>query len=217
MNQHVGNFPGVTVDITLGEVPNISNCQIVDLPGLYSLETYSEDENVTKNFLYTNKPEAIINVVDSMNLQRALYLSLQLKEIGIPMVIALNMLDEVKKNNGRINIEKLEKMIEVPIVPITSITEKELEKLLTVTRKIAKKSNKLNEIKKENVEMKYNKIDNIYKEVIFLPQNKREKKSYKIDTILTNKILGIPIFIGIMYIIFTLTSKTKCTPFTIFI
>lgn len=207
MNQHVGNFPGVTVDITLGEVPNISNCQIVDLPGLYSLETYSEDENVTKNFLYTNKPEAIINVVDSMNLQRALYLSLQLKEIGIPMVIALNMLDEVKKNNGRINIEKLEKMIEVPIVPITSITEKELEKLLTVTRKIAKKSNKLNEIKKENVEMKYNKIDNIYKEVIFLPQNKREKKSYKIDTILTNKILGIPIFIGIMYIIFTLTFE----------
>lgn len=205
MNQHVGNFPGVTVDMTIGQVTGKKDCQLVDLPGLYSLSTYSEDENVTKNFLYTNKPEVIINVVDSMNLQRALYLTLQLKEIGIPIVIALNMLDEVKKNKGEIDIKKLENILEVPIVPITKITEKEIQELIKKAQQIAKKKTILNEIKKENVSRKYNEIDKIYKSTVVLPENRREQKSYAIDKVLTNKILGIPIFIIIMYIIFKLT------------
>lgn len=97
MNQHVGNFPGVTVDITIGKVEGYKNCEIVDLPGLYSLYTYSEDENVTKEFLDKNKPEVIINVIDCMNLQRGLYLTMQLKRLGLPIVMALNMLDDLKR------------------------------------------------------------------------------------------------------------------------
>ena len=84
MNQRVGNFPGVTVENTIGEVPNIKNCQIVDLPGLYSLNTYTKEEQVSKEFILKAKPDVLINVIDSNNLERNLYLTMQLKEIGIP-------------------------------------------------------------------------------------------------------------------------------------
>lgn len=206
MNQHVGNFPGVTVDITVGKVEGYHECEIIDLPGLYSLSTYSKDENVTKEFLYKNKPEVIINVVDCMNLQRGLYLTMQLKELGIPVVMALNMLDDLKKNNGKINIKKLEEILNIPIIPITKITDEEIQQLLKKAKEIAKKPEKVNQIEiKEDTYLEYSKIDKICKEVLNVPRNKREIKSYKIDRILTNKFLGIPIFILIMYCIFKLT------------
>lgn len=208
MNQHVGNFPGVTVDITVGKVEEYNNCEIIDLPGLYSLSTYSKDENVTKEFLYKNKPEVIINVVDCMNLQRGLYLTMQLKKLGIPVVMALNMLDDLAKNNGKIDILKLEKILDMPIIPITKITDEETKKLLKKATEIAKKREKINEIIiKEDTYAEYSKIDEICKEVLSIPKNKREIKSYKIDKILTNKFLGIPIFILIMYCIFKLTFE----------
>lgn len=206
MNQHVGNFPGVTVDITVGKVEEYKDCEIIDLPGLYSLSTYSKDENVTKEFLYKNKPEVIINVVDCMNLQRGLYLTMQLKELGIPIVMALNMLDDLKKNNGKIDINKLEKILDIPIIPLTKITDNEISNLLKKSREKAKKQERINPIsEKENTALEYSKIDRICQDVVNIPINKREKKSYKIDSILTNKFLGIPIFILIMYAIFKLT------------
>jgi len=204
MNQHVGNFPGVTVDMTIGTVEKISNCQIIDLPGLYSLATYSKDENVTKDFLYKQKPNVIINVIDSMNLQRGLYLTLQLKQTGIPMVIALNMLDEVEKNKGNIDIKKLEEILKLPIIPITKITEKEIDTLLMAAKKISKTNNNIKQINKD-ISGNYIKVDQICNQVVKIPKNERAIKTYKIDKILTNKILGIPIFIFLMYIIFKLT------------
>ncbi len=206
MNQHVGNFPGVTVDITVGKVDEYNDCEIIDLPGLYSLSTYSKDENVTKEFLYKNKPEVVINVIDCMNLQRGLYLTMQLKQLGIPVVMALNMLDDLEKNNGKIDINKLENILKIPIIPITKITDKEIKELLKKSREAARKQEKINQITvKENAYEEYKKIDKICKEVLYIPKNKREIKSYKIDKILTNKFLGIPIFILIMYCIFKLT------------
>ena len=145
MNQHVGNFPGVTVDITVGKVDEYNDCEIIDLPGLYSLSTYSKDENVTKEFLYKNKPEVVINVIDCMNLQRGLYLTMQLKQLGIPVVMALNMLDDLEKNNGKIDINKLENILKIPIIPITKITDKEIKELLKKSREAARKQEKINQ------------------------------------------------------------------------
>ena len=125
LKQHVGNFPGVTVEHVVGIVPNYKNCKIVDLPGLYSLNTYTSEEKVTRDFLYKVKPDVIINVVDATNLQRNLYLTMQLKEIGIPMIIALNMLDEVEKNKGKINTQELSRKLQLPIVKLGTVTKEE--------------------------------------------------------------------------------------------
>ena len=97
-NQHVGNFPGVTVDQQVGEIKEHKHCSVVDLPGIYSLRPYTSEEIVTRDFLINEKPDAIINIVDATNIERNLYLTLQLLEMQIPMVLALNMMDEVRKN-----------------------------------------------------------------------------------------------------------------------
>ena len=103
-NQHVGNFPGVTVDQKVGEIKEHKNCSVVDLPGIYSLRPYTSEEIVTRDFLINEKPDAIINIVDATNIERNLYLTLQLLEMQIPMVLALNMMDEVRNNGGSIDV-----------------------------------------------------------------------------------------------------------------
>ena len=103
-NQHVGNFPGVTVDQKVGEIKEHKNCSVVDLPGIYSLRPYTSEEIVTRDFLINEKPDAIINIVDATNIERNLYLTLQLLEKQIPMVLALNMMDEVRYNGGSIDV-----------------------------------------------------------------------------------------------------------------
>lgn len=119
-NQHVGNFPGVTVEHKSGEVRGQKNCTVVDLPGIYSLRTYTQEEIVARDFLLNEKPDAIINIVDATNIERNLYLTLQLLELRVPMVLALNMMDEVRKNHGSINVEKLSESIGIPVVPISA-------------------------------------------------------------------------------------------------
>ena len=94
-NQHVGNFPGVTVDQKMGEIKALKNCSVVDLPGIYSIRPYSQEEIVSRNFIIDGKPDAIINIVDATNIERNLYLTLQLLELRIPLIVALNMMDEV--------------------------------------------------------------------------------------------------------------------------
>lgn len=210
MKQHIGNFPGVTVDIKIGVVPNIKQCEIVDLPGLYSLNTYTKEEEISKKFIIEKKPDVIINVIDGGNIERNLYLTLQLKELGIPIIIALNMLDEVEKNNGKININELEKRLDIPIVPITTVKKEEVEKLIQETKKQAntkyEKIKITNNKNKEIIINKYRKIEEICKGIINIPKNNNQNnKTYKIDKILTNKYLGIPIFILIMFLIFHIT------------
>ena len=216
LKQHVGNFPGVTVEYVVGTVPNYKNCKIVDLPGLYSLNTYTSEEKVTRDFLYKVKPDVIINVVDATNLQRNLYLTMQLKEIGIPMIIALNMLDEVEKNKGKINTQELSRILQLPIVKLSTVTKKETEQLIyeAIQNKRIYNINIPNLKQQNKINEKYSQIENICNNVVKMPRNMSKNNSYKIDKILTNKFLGLPIFFFIMYIIFNLTFNIIGNYFT---
>lgn len=126
-NQHVGNFPGVTVDRKDGQIKNHPEATVTDLPGIYSLSPYTNEEIVTRDFLIQNKPRGIINIVDATNIERNLYLTMQLIEMDIPMVLALNMMDEVRENGGTIQVNRLEEALGIPVIPISAAKMKELE------------------------------------------------------------------------------------------
>lgn len=119
-NQHVGNFPGVTVEQKVGKIRSSKNVSVVDLPGIYSIRPYTNEEVVTRDFILNNKPDGIINIVDATNIERNLYLTLQLIEMNIPMVIALNMMDEVRGNGGTVDIGKMSNELGIPIVPVVA-------------------------------------------------------------------------------------------------
>lgn len=119
-NQHVGNFPGVTVDQKSGEIKGAKNCTIVDLPGIYSIRPYTQEEIVSRDFIIDGKPDGIINIVDATNIERNLYLTLQLLELHIPMVLALNMMDEVRANGGTVDVKLMSDMLGIPVVPISA-------------------------------------------------------------------------------------------------
>ena len=119
-NQRVGNFPGVTVDQKVGDVRGARDCRVVDLPGIYSIRPYTSEELVTRDFILNNKPDGIINIVDATNIERNLYLSLQLMELRVPMVIALNMMDELRSNGGSVDINAISEFLGVPVVPIVA-------------------------------------------------------------------------------------------------
>lgn len=129
-NQHVGNFPGVTVEQKEGIIRGHKNVTVVDLPGIYSLSPYTNEEIVTRDFLLQNHPDGIINIVDATNIERNLYLSMQLIELNIPMVIALNMMDEVRANGGTIKIAKLQDELGVPVVPISASKNEGISELI---------------------------------------------------------------------------------------
>ena len=119
-NQHVGNFPGVTVDQKMGEIRGEKGCSVVDLPGIYSLRPYTQEEIVSRDFILNQKPDGIINIVDATNIERNLYLTLQLLELRVPMVLALNMMDEVRANGGSIDVRKMSESLGIPVVPIVA-------------------------------------------------------------------------------------------------
>lgn len=129
-NQHVGNFPGVTVDRKDGEIKNHPEATVTDLPGIYSLSPYTNEEIVTRDFLIKNKPRGIINIVDATNIERNLYLTMQLIEMDIPMVLALNMMDEVRENGGTIKINRLEDTLGIPVVPISAAKNEGIGELI---------------------------------------------------------------------------------------
>lgn len=129
-NQHVGNFPGVTVDQKIGEIRSDTSCEVVDLPGIYSIRTYTNEEIVTRDFIINEKPDGIINIIDATNIERNLYLTLQLIEMRIPMVLALNMMDEVRNNGGTINIEAMSEGLGIPVVPISASKNEGIEDLI---------------------------------------------------------------------------------------
>ena len=130
-NQHVGNFPGVTVDRKDGTIRNHPEATVTDLPGIYSLSPYSSEEIVTRDFLLRDKPDGIINIVDATNIERNLCLTMQLMELGIPMVLALNMMDEVRDNGGTIYINDLEQILGIPVVPISAAKNEGIEELIS--------------------------------------------------------------------------------------
>ncbi|MBQ1407803.1 MAG: ferrous iron transport protein B [Eubacterium sp.] len=129
-NQHVGNFPGVTVDRKSGSIKGHPDTDVVDLPGIYSLSPYSSEEMVSRRFILDEKPTAIINIVDATNIQRNLYLTMQLMELDVPMVLALNMMDELEGNGGSIRINEMEHILGMPVVPISAIKGQGIEELI---------------------------------------------------------------------------------------
>ena len=129
-NQHVGNFPGVTVDRKDGPIRNQENTLVTDLPGIYSMSPYTSEEIVSREFFLKNRPRGIINIVDATNIERNLYLTLQLIELDIPMVLALNMMDEVRDNGGTIDINLLEDTLGIPVVPISAAKNEGIDELV---------------------------------------------------------------------------------------
>lgn len=137
-NQHIGNFPGVTVDRKDGVIKGYPDTLITDLPGIYSVSPYSSEEIVTREFLLMDKPKGIINILDATNIERNLYLSMQLMELGIPMVIALNMMDEVRVNGGSVRINAIEELLGVPVIPISAAKGEGIEELVSHAIHVAK-------------------------------------------------------------------------------
>ena len=137
-NQHVGNFPGVTVDRKSGQVRGYPSSEITDLPGIYSMSPYSAEEIVSRRFILDEKPTGIINIVDATNIERNLYLTMQLMELGIPMVLALNMMDELKGNGGSILVNRMEEMLGIPVVPISALRNEGVDELIRHAVHVAK-------------------------------------------------------------------------------
>lgn len=137
-NQHVGNFPGVTVDRKTGSIKGHPNTEITDLPGIYSMSPYSSEEIVSRNFVMNEKPKAIINIVDATNIERNLYLTMQLLEMDIPMVVAMNMMDEVLGNQGSIDVNAMEALLGVPVIPISAAKNAGVDELVRHALHIAK-------------------------------------------------------------------------------
>ena len=278
-NQHVGNFPGVTVEHKAGDIIGYKGHTLVDLPGIYSIRPYSGEEKVTRDFILKNAPDAIINIVDATNIERNLYLTLQLIEMGKPMVLALNMMDELLGNHGSIDIERLSEDLGIPVVPISASKNDGVTELMDTVAETARQKrrprkvdfcstgpihrcihtvshvvedhadnygvpsrfaatriiegdaevigelmlsgNELELIEHAVVEMeteggldrnaalaemRYRFIESVCSESVVKAQESREmQRSIKIDRVLTNKYLAIPVFIAIMAFTFWMT------------
>jgi len=250
-NQHVGNFPGVTVEQKIGEIRGHKDCKVVDLPGIYSIRPYTSEEIVSRDFILNEKPDGIINIVDATNIERNLYLTLQLLEMRIPMVLALNMMDEVRNNGGTINVEKMSEELGIPVIPISAAKNEGIEELLqsalkeTKQRKLPQRldfcpqgpvhrcihsvchrledhaENELELIEHSIIEMetelsldrnaaladmRYAFIEKVCEATVIKCQESKEHiRSVRIDGLLTHKFFSIPIFVGIMFMIFFLT------------
>ncbi|MBQ9341316.1 MAG: ferrous iron transport protein B [Lachnospiraceae bacterium] len=137
-NQHVGNFPGVTVDRKSGSIRNYANTEVTDLPGIYSLSPYTSEEVVSRNFIIDEKPKGIINIVDATNIERNMYLTMQLIELDVPMVLALNMMDEMTGNGGAVKINEMEELLGIPVVPISAAKNEGITELINHAVHVAK-------------------------------------------------------------------------------
>ena len=137
-SQHVGNFPGVTVDRKDGTIKGQKNTCVTDLPGIYSMSPYSSEEIVTRNFVLNEHPRGIINIVDATNIERNLYLTMQLMELDVPMVLALNMMDEVRENGGAILVNEMEELLGIPVVPISAAKNEGIDELINHALHVAK-------------------------------------------------------------------------------
>lgn len=278
-NQHVGNFPGVTVDSKSGALRGKKDCEITDLPGIYSMRPYTGEEVVTRDFILNQHPEGIINIVDATNIERNLYLTLQLLEMDIPMVLALNMMDEVRGNGGTIDVNKMSEELGIPVIPISAVRNEGIDELIDcavraakakerpkrvdfcddgpvhrcihavshliedharnasiarrfaatkmiegdtdIIERLAIDQNELELLEHSIVQMeeeggldrnaaiasmRYDYIEKLCeKTVVKSRESKEHIRSVRIDKVLTNKYAALPIFVGIMLLIFWLT------------
>ena len=278
-NQHVGNFPGVTVDRKSGDVRGQKDCSVVDLPGIYSLRPYTAEEIVTRDFIIHEKPDAIINIVDATNLERNLYLTLQMLSLRVPTVLALNMMDELTGNGGSVDVEKLSQGLGIPVVPICAASGDGVSALIDEVMRVAQKrilpkvydfcapgpvhrcihavchqiedhallagvstrfaatcliegdpllssslqldQNELELIEHSIVQMetergldrnaaladmRYSFIEKLVADAVVKPRESKEhRRSVRADKLLTGKYTAIPIFLGVMMLIFYLT------------
>ena len=226
-SQHVGNFPGVTVHKKEGIIKG-TRITLVDLPGTYSLSAYTQEEIATRDFLASAKIDGIINIVDATNLERNLFLTLQLMEMGVSVIIALNMMDEADRSGKKINLEKMQTLLKVPVIPITATKKRGLDKLIGIVIDYGAKTNVLNREKIRGIKnrtvfdtreahdinkeakiaaSKYKQIEKICKLAISNEkENILKKKSIMIDNIILNKYFAFPIFLvsmaSIFYIVF---------------
>ncbi len=208
--QKTGNWTGVTTERKTGQYKKDKNINIVDLPGLYSLDTNSEDERVVLKYLKENKPKVIINIVDGTNLERNLYLTCELAVLGFPTVIAVNMYDELEKNNVKLSIEKLQDLFGVPVVPISALKERNVDVLMQVAKKAnnALKSPDLTIYKANTlIERRYKFLEDNIRQIITKKTTTIHADSDKIDKIILNKYLCIPIFFLVLSAIYYLSIK----------
>ena len=204
-NQHVGNFPGVTVDRKDGPIKGYPNTMVTDLPGIYSMSPYTSEEIVSRNFVLNDKPKAIINIVDATNIERNLYLTMQLLEMNIPMVVALNMMDEVANNQGSIDINGMEAMLGVPVIPISAAKNQGVDELIEHIVLQMEKERGLDH-SAAIADMRFSFIERVCEQTVVKPKESKERvRSERIDRILTGKYTAIPMFIGIMLLVFYLT------------
>lgn len=221
--QHVGNWPGVTVEKKEGNYKKDNNISIVDLPGTYSLSPYSAEEEIARDYIINSKPNVVVNIVDATSIERNLYLTMQIAQTGTPMVVALNMMDEVESMGIDINTNKLSEMLGVPVVPIVARSGKGIEKLMAVTKDTAQRGiatlkqdvyDKIKNIEENKndeeadilaADMRYEYIDKVVDSSVFKPQIKKLTTSDKIDQIVTNKVFSLPIFAVVMYMLFACT------------
>lgn len=215
--QHVGNWPGVTVDKKDGIWGKHLNYKVIDLPGTYSLSPYSEEEKIARNYIVHDKPSVVVDIVESPNLERNLYLAMQIMETGIPTVIALNMSDEIEARGEYIDVDGIEKYFGVKVVKIVAKSGRGVEDLFLAVKETIEKNivpkrlpvyDKLENLNDEEVaNARYDEITKIvskvYKKNVSI--NKDDSKSSKIDKYITSKFLGIPIFALIMYLIFQIS------------
>ena len=279
-NQHVGNFPGVTVDQKMGDIKGTKNCSVVDLPGIYSIRPYTQEEIVSRDFILDGKPDGIINIVDATNIERNLYLTLQLLELNLPMVVALNMMDEVRANGGTVDVKKLSESLGVPVIPISAAKNEGVSELSDKMVYVAKKrilpkridfcsdgpvhrcihavahviedharnisvpprfcatkliegddeyfADRLELDKNEReliehsivemehdtgldrnaalADMRYTFIEkSVAQSVVKCSESREHKRSVKMDEVLTGKYTALPVFFGVMFLVFWLT------------
>lgn len=208
-NQKVGNWTGVTVEKKESSYKKDKHIKIVDLPGLYSLKGRSIDQKTTYNYLTKSKPTAVINVVDGTNLERNLFLTLELLSLNVPMVIAINMCDELEKNNVRLDTKKLSKILNVPIVLISALKGKNLDEVVNLSLNLKNQPKVEDNTKKIELDAKsgYDYICEILSKVLIKKTLRSELLTQKADKILMHKILGLPIFFLVMTSIYFLSMK----------
>lgn len=222
--QHVGNWPGVTVDKKEGIYKKDKEISILDLPGTYSLSPYSAEEVIARDYIVKERPDVVIDIVDGTNIERNLYLTLQIIETGVPLVIAMNMMDEVAARGNSIDCEKLSEIFGVPVVPIVARTGKNIDNVMEAANRVIKQkitpntqavlnetivkaeNSKADDIEAAIADLRYQYIGKVVKEAVKKSQQGyTETPSDKLDKILTNRIFALPIFAVVMYILFAAT------------
>ncbi len=211
--EHTGNRPGVTVDIKegiclVGKEPAV----IADLPGIYSLYPYSQEEVIACEYILNDRPDCIINIVDATNLERNMYLTTQLTETGVPVIMAVNMIDEAKRKGYEIDFEYMEKLMNIPIVPISALKKKGIKELIERATKAAASGSGKYKLQLEDDERLYEKAaDRRYRYIESVVSQCVHKKKLKstisdrIDLVVTDRVLAFPIFFALMYFIFSIT------------